>query len=74
MLWMTGLIFLILILILFIGTPISLGLGFLGMAGIMLFLNPNLLSQLCLITYTQATSVTTLMIPLFILKIGRAHV
>lgn len=67
MLWMTGLIFLILILILFIGTPISLGLGFLGMAGIMLFLNPNLLSQLCLITYTQATSVTTLMIPLFIL-------
>lgn len=67
MLWMTAVMFVVLIIILFIGTPISLGLGFLGMAGILVFLSPNLLSQLSLITYTQATSITTLMIPLFIL-------
>lgn len=64
---MTLVIFLVLIIILFIGTPISLGLGFLGMSGILIFLSPSLLSQLSLITFTQASSVTTLMIPLFIL-------
>lgn len=64
---MTLFIFLVLIIILFIGTPISLGLGFIGMSGILIFLSPNLLSQLSLITFTQASSITTLMIPLFIL-------
>ncbi len=64
---MTLIIFAVLIIILFIGTPISLGLGFLGMSGILIFLSPSLLSQLSLITFTQASSVTTLMIPLFIL-------
>ena len=61
------LLFVVLLIILFIGTPISLGIGFMGVAGILLFLNPGLLPQLCTITYNQATSTTTLMIPLFIL-------
>lgn len=60
-------IFIILIAILFLGTPIGLGMGFLGVAGIVLFLKPSLLQQLCAITFNQSTSVTTLMIPLFIL-------
>ncbi|MDR0852639.1 MAG: TRAP transporter permease, partial [Clostridiales Family XIII bacterium] len=60
-------LFVILIIILFLGTPIALGIGFLGVAGILLFLTPNLLDQLTLITYNQSTSVTTLMIPLFVL-------
>ncbi|MDR1571188.1 MAG: TRAP transporter large permease subunit [Clostridiales Family XIII bacterium] len=60
-------IFVILIAVLFMGTPIGMGIGFLGVAGILLFLNPTLLQQLCTITFNQSTSVTTLMIPLFIL-------
>ncbi|MDR3296191.1 MAG: TRAP transporter large permease [Clostridiales Family XIII bacterium] len=60
-------LFALLIAILLIGTPIGLGIGFLGVAGILAFLSPKLLAQLCTITYNQATSVTTLMIPMFIL-------
>lgn len=60
-------IFAILIAVLFIGTPIGLGIGFLGVAGILIFLDSSLLPQLCAITYNQATSVTTLMIPMFVL-------
>lgn len=67
MLGMTAVMFLVLILILFLGTPISLGIGFLGMSGILIFLNPSLLNQLSLITFSQTTSVTTLMIPLFVM-------
>ncbi|NLY72044.1 MAG: TRAP transporter large permease, partial [Clostridiales bacterium] len=60
-------IFIALLAVLFIGTPISLGIGFLGVAGILLFLPPQLMEQLALITYNQSTSMTTLMIPLYIL-------
>lgn len=67
MLGMTAVMFLVLILILFLGTPISLGIGFLGMSGILIFLSPDLLNQLSLITFSQTTSVTTLMIPLFVM-------
>ncbi|MCI8647860.1 MAG: TRAP transporter large permease [Firmicutes bacterium] len=67
MLGMTAIMFLVLILILFLGTPISLGIGFLGMSGILIFLSPDLLNQLSLITFSQTTSVTTLMIPLFVM-------
>lgn len=67
MLAITGLMFIVLIIILFLGTPISLGIGFLGMSGILIFLNPDLLSQLSNITFAQTTSVTTLMIPLFVM-------
>ncbi|MCL1896285.1 MAG: TRAP transporter large permease [Clostridiales bacterium] len=63
----TIIVFVILIAILFIGTPIGMGIGFLGVAGILLFLSPTLLKNMCMITFNQATSVTTLMIPLFIL-------
>jgi C4-dicarboxylate transporter DctM subunit len=60
-------VFIALLIVLFIGTPISLGVGFLGVAGILVFLPPQLMDQLALITYNQTTSMTTLMIPLYIL-------
>lgn len=60
-------IFLVLIAVLLIGTPIGMGIGFLGVAGILIFLSPGLLQQLCTITFNQSTSVTTLMIPMFVL-------
>ena len=60
-------VFIALLAVLFIGTPISLGIGFLGVAGILIFLPPQLMEQLALITYNQSTSMTTLMIPLYIL-------
>ena len=61
-------VFIALLVVLFIGTPISLGIGFLGCAGIVLVLSkPALLDQICPITYNQCTSPTTIMIPLFII-------
>jgi len=60
-------IFAVLIVILMLGTPISLGIGFLGVAGILLFLDPRILPQLGTITFNQATSPTVIMIPMFIL-------
>jgi len=60
-------IFIILVGVLFLGTPVSLGIGFVGVAGIILLLDPALLKNLCMIAFNQSTSVTTMMIPLFIL-------
>jgi len=60
-------IFAILVAILFLGTPVGLGIGFLGVAGILIFLDATLLKNLCMTTFNQSTSVTTMMIPLFIL-------
>lgn len=56
-----------LLIVLFIGTPIAFGLGFLGVLGTALFLTPAQLSQIPNIAFSQATSSTTLIIPLFIL-------
>ncbi|MEM4546611.1 MAG: TRAP transporter large permease [Nitrososphaerota archaeon] len=52
--------------VLFAGVPIGFGLGFLAVTGILLFLQPNHLPQLVNIAFTQSTSSTVLMIPLFI--------
>ena len=60
-------VFAVLLVTLFIGTPISLGLGFLGAAGILIFLTPGLLMTVVTNAYNQSLSVTTLMIPMFIL-------
>ncbi|MBQ9979975.1 MAG: TRAP transporter large permease [Oscillospiraceae bacterium] len=61
-------VFVVLLIVLFLGTPISLGIGFLGVAGITLILNkPVLLDQICTTAYNQCTSPTTIMIPLFII-------
>lgn len=61
-------VFVALLAVLFIGTPIAFGVGFLGVAGIVLVLGkPALLDQICTITYNQSTSPTTMMIPLFII-------
>lgn len=61
-------IFAALLVVLFIGTPIAFGIGFLGVAGIVLVLaKPALLDQICTITFNQSTSPTTIMIPMFII-------
>jgi tripartite ATP-independent transporter DctM subunit len=67
MIWFVVILFAILLAVLFAGTPIGLGMGFIGVTGILIFLNPNFLAKLCSIAYTQSTSISTLMIPLFIL-------
>ncbi len=67
MLLTTLALFGVVIIILFLGTPIAMGLGFMGLAGIFFFLEPAQMSQITNVAFSQATSSTTLMIPLFIL-------
>ena len=64
--WLIGLL-LILLITIFIGTPISFGLGFTAIAGIMIFIDPNQLNQPASIMYDLGTSVNQLIVPLFIL-------
>lgn len=60
-------VFAALIFVLFLGTPIGLGLGFLGVAGILIYLNPNLLVTVASNAYNQSLGVTTVMIPMFVI-------
>ena len=60
-------VFAILIVVLFLGTPIGLGLGFIGVAGILIFIDSSLLVKVATNAYTQSMSVTTLMIPMFVI-------
>jgi C4-dicarboxylate transporter DctM subunit len=60
-------IFILLNVILLMGTPVSFALGFLGVAGILISLHPRILPQLGTIAFNQVTSTTVIMIPLFIL-------
>ena len=60
-------LFVILLAVLFLGAPIGLGMGCIGVIGVLLFLSPSLLTKLYSIAYSQSTSISTLMIPLFIL-------
>ncbi len=62
-----GVLLILLFVVLFMGAPIAFGLGFLSVLGIILFLQPSQLAQLVNIVFTQSTSSTILMIPLFIL-------
>ena len=63
----TAVIFVVLMFVLFIGTPIAMGLGFLGIMGIIIFLDSSLIAALATNTYNQSLSITTVMIPMFIL-------
>jgi tripartite ATP-independent transporter DctM subunit len=60
-------IFAALFVILMMGLPVSFAMGFSGIVGIMVFVDPRILPQIGAIAYNQATSMTVLMIPMFIL-------
>lgn len=60
-------IFLLLLAVLFIGTPVAFGLGFVAVASILLFCSPDQLVQIGSIAYTQGTSMNQIVAPLFIL-------
>ena len=57
----------ILLLVLFLGTPVAFGLGFVAVATILLYLSPNQLIQIGNIAYSQGTNMNQLVAPLFIL-------
>ncbi|MBW2028676.1 MAG: TRAP transporter large permease [Deltaproteobacteria bacterium] len=61
------LLILLLILLLALGTPISFGLGFLGLAGIVCFLDLGNLYQIAEIAATTGTNLFMITLPLFIL-------
>jgi C4-dicarboxylate transporter DctM subunit len=56
----------ILLTVLFIGTPVSFGLGFVGVSLILIYLSPSQLAQFGSIAYNQATSINLMIAPLFI--------
>lgn len=56
-----------LIILLLIGIPIAFAIGLSGIIGIVFFIGPAQLSQLATIIFTQGTSATLLVAPLFIL-------
>ena len=56
----------ILLAVLFIGTPVSFGLGFVAVSLILLFLSPSQLAQLGSVAFNQATSINLMIAPLFI--------
>jgi C4-dicarboxylate transporter DctM subunit len=60
-------IILLVILIIGVGTPIAFGLGFLGLIGIVSFLDLNVLYQIAEISVTTGTNLFMITLPLFIL-------
>ena len=64
---LTIVIILLVILIIGVGTPIAFGLGFLGLMGIVLFLDLNVLYQIAEISVTTGTNLFMITLPLFIL-------
>lgn len=66
---MFELVVLLLLLILFflLGVPVAFGLGITAVIGISIFLSPEQLSQMANICYSQGTSTTLMVAPLFIL-------
>lgn len=67
MITLTLAIVVILLAVLFIGTPVAFGIGFVGISLIMLFISPSQLEQVATIAYSQGTSINQLIAPLFIL-------
>jgi C4-dicarboxylate transporter, DctM subunit len=64
---LTIVIILLVILIIGMGTPIAFGLGFLGLLGIISFLDMNVLYQIAEISVTTGTNLFMITLPLFIL-------
>jgi len=60
-------ILLLLLVVLFIGTPVAFGLGFVAITVILVFLSPNQMAQLGSIAYNQGTGINLIVAPLFIL-------
>ena len=65
--FLTIVLILLVILIIGIGTPIAFGLGFLGLMGIVSFLDLNVLYQIAEISVTTGTNLFMITLPLFIL-------
>jgi tripartite ATP-independent transporter DctM subunit len=57
----------ILMTVLFMGTPVAFGLGFVAVLSTIIFMSPDQLYPIGTIAYSQATSQTMLIAPLFIL-------
>jgi tripartite ATP-independent transporter DctM subunit len=57
----------ILLLVVFIGTPISFGLGFVAITSILILLAPSQLTQIANVVFDQGTSMNQLVAPMFIL-------
>ena len=60
-------IIVILLIAIFIGTPVATAIGFTGVAALLLFMGPNFLSHFGTIAYEQGISMNQLIAPLFIL-------
>ncbi|MCL6449501.1 MAG: TRAP transporter large permease [Armatimonadetes bacterium] len=58
---------LLLLVVLFIGTPVAFGLGFVAVISILLFIFPSQLMQIGSIAFSQGTSMNQLVAPLFVL-------
>ena len=56
----------ILLAVLFIGTPVSFGLGFVAVSLILIYLSPSQLAQLGSVAFDQATGINLIIAPLFI--------
>lgn len=60
-------IIVILLIAIFIGTPVGMAIGFTGTVALLLFIGPGFLGQFGSIAYIQGTSMNQLIAPLFIL-------
>ena len=60
-------IILFLLIVLFMGTPVAFGLGFVAVTVILVLLSPGQLAQLGSIAYNQGTGINLMVAPLFIL-------
>jgi C4-dicarboxylate transporter DctM subunit len=66
--WLILLIFFAIMLItLFLGTPVSMSLGFAGVMGVILWIGAGKLTQFGIIAYSQATNANQLILPMFIM-------
>lgn len=59
--------FAIMLITLFLGTSVSMSLGFAGVMGVILFIGSGKLSQFGVIAYSQSTNMNQLILPMFIM-------
>lgn len=59
--------FTIMLTTLFLGTPVSMSLGFTGVLGVILWIGANKLTQFGVIAYTQGTNTNQMILPMFIM-------
>jgi C4-dicarboxylate transporter DctM subunit len=59
--------FAIMLITLFLGTPVSMSLGFAGVMGVLLWIGPAKLTQFGITAYSNATNMNQLILPMFIM-------